>query len=195
MLKISAAIAALCISLAATGASAQTRLPEVIQSAAEARSGVFDGREKSPWALEQYGSDAGKGCMLYHVTQKEMMIVVGPDAKGIVTDSPNEAAVLLFGPNIPLPAGGEMRHQQVTVRINGFPMRSVRAILLPGITPDSKSGGILLYSPTLEEGLMLMRDEQSLGIDIDGKSVFSTSWTGAAAQVSKLRACVAGKPA
>ena len=194
MLKISAAFAALAVCLTATTAAAQARLPEVMQGAAEARSGVFDGREKSPWALEQYGDVDGKGCTLYHFAGSEMLAIVGPNAKGIMTDDPNESVIILSGPKVPLPKGGPFQHQLVTVRLDGKPVLTIKAVLVPNMTGDTKSGGVLLYSKSLEEGLIMVRDTQTLGIDIDGTSVFSTSWTGATKQVTKLRACVAGNP-
>lgn len=194
MLKLLASIIAIAIGMVATSAAAQTRLPDVLQNAAEARSGVFEGRENSPWLLEQYGDIPGKGCVLYYVTKKEMMMVVGPDAKGIVTEDPNEAAVILSGPSIPLAPGGEIKYQVVTITIDGMPVRTIKALLVPNMTGDKTAGGLLLYARSLEEALMMVRDTQTLGIQIDGKPVYSIKWSGAVAQASKLRRCAAGNP-
>ncbi|MBN8501585.1 MAG: hypothetical protein J0M19_10595 [Sphingomonadales bacterium] len=194
MFKISIATAAALVCLTAGAASAQTRLPDVLQNAAEARAGVQDGRDpKSPWVLEQYGDVSGKGCTLYHLTAKEMMIIVGPTDKGIFTEDRNESALLLAGPDIPKPQGEKFQAQRVTLKIDGFPVATIKGVLIAD-SPLGKGGTLMLYSKTLEEGLMVLRDQQTFTVEIDGKPIYNTSWTGATAQVTKLRACVAGNP-
>lgn len=178
--------------LAAVAAAAQTRLPDVMQEAAEARAGIKDEGDRSPWVFRQYGTVKGKGCTLYHFTPDSFMAIIGPQEKGIITDSTEEAIVLLSGPFIPPPKDGNFQYQRVTVKFDGVAMATVKAVLVPGDAGKGLGGALVLYSRTLEEGLMVVRDTQTLGIDIDGKPVFVMRWTDAARQVRKLRSCAAG---
>ncbi len=190
---ILAGAAALSIAAAAT---AQTRLPEMLQRAAEMRAGVgMEQRAKdwSPWQVEQYGSVPGKGCTLFYSAGDQLMMISGPNEGGIITDDPNESIAMWMGPNIPLPKDGQLQYQKVTVRNEGDPDRSVRAILAPNLTGDGKGGTLILYMKQLEEMLGRLKDAQSLAIDIDKKPVVDLRWTGADAGLNKLRACVAGK--
>jgi hypothetical protein len=190
---IFAGIASIAITAAAT---AQTRLPEMLQKAAEMRAGVgVEQRAKdwSPWHVEQYGSATGKGCTLYYTADSQLMMIAGPNEGGIITDDPNETVTMWMGPNIPLPKDGQFQYQKVTVRNEGQADRSVRAIIAPNLTGDGKGGTLILYSKQLEDILGQLKDAQSLGIDIDKKPVVTMRWTGATPALTKLRDCVAGK--
>jgi hypothetical protein len=177
---------------AAGGAWAQTRLPDIMQQAAEARSGVGDAA-KSPWRIEKYGDVPGKGCSLYFLDGPQTLVIVGPNQGGNITEDPNESIALLSGPNIPAPKGGQIGYQKVTVKNGGNPDRSVKAILAPSVTGSANAGTVLLYMKTIDELLSGLKDTGSLGIDIDKKSVVNFQWSNAGAELGKLRDCVAGK--
>lgn len=185
------------VGFALTGvASAQQRLPEILQRGAELRAGVgMEQRAKdwSPWTVEQYGSVAGKGCTLYYSSGDQLMMISGPNEGGIITDDPNESIAMWMGPNIPQPKDGSLQYQKVTVRNEGEQPRSVKAILAPNLTGDGKGGTLILYMKRLDDMLGKLKDAQSLAIDIDKKAVVDMRWTGADAELAKLRDCVAGK--
>lgn len=177
-------------------ATAQTRLPEMIQRAAEMRAGVGmekQSKDRSPWTVEQYGSVPGKGCTLYYTTGDQLMMISGPNEGGIITDDPNESIAMWMGPNIPLPKDGQLQYQKVTVRNEGEAARSVKAILAPNLTGDGKGGTLILYMKRLDDMVGKLKEAQNLAIDIDKKPVVDMNWTGASAELNKLRECVAGK--
>lgn len=185
------------LGVALTGvASAQQRLPEILQRGAELRAGVGmeqRARDWSPWTVEQYGSVSGKGCALYYSADDQLMMIFGPNEGGIITDDPNESIAMWTGPSIPMPKDGSLQYQKVTVRSEGEEARSVKAILAPNLTGDGRGGVLILYLKRLDDMLGKFKDAQSLAIDIDKRPVVDMRWTGADAQWNKLRECVAGK--
>jgi hypothetical protein len=196
MVRLGFFLAVTAALLVTSGANAQSRLPEILQKAAEARAGVGAdkaGAKQSPWQVEHYGDLPGKGCMLYYVDGEQLMIIAGPHEGGIITDDSNEAIAMMLGPNVPLPKNGQMHYQKVTVKNEGDPDRSVKALIAPNLTGDDKGGTIILYMKTIEEMLGRLKDAQTLGIDIDKKPVVNLRWTGAMTQLNKLRDCVSGK--
>ena len=196
MTKFSRALLVLAASAFASSAIAQTRLPEILQRAAEKRAAVGleqAAKDLSPWTVEQYGSVPGKGCTLYYTAGEQLMVISGPNEGGIITDDPSESIAMWMGPDIPLPKDGEIQYQQVTVRNEGEAARKVRAILAPNLTGDGKGGTLILYMKRLDEMVGKLRDAQNLAIDIDKKPVVDLNWTGATAELNKLRDCVSGK--
>ena len=196
MNKYLAALSVTAAMALALSAKAQTRLPDMLQKAAEMRAGVGmekQSKDRSPWTVEQYGSVPGKGCTLYYTTGDQLMMISGPNEGGIITDDPNESIAMWMGPNIPLPKDGQLQYQKVTVRNEGEAARSVKAILAPNLTGDGKGGTLILYMKRLDDMVGKLKDAQNLAIDIDKKPVVDMNWTGASPQLNKLRDCVAGK--
>lgn len=196
MNKYLAALSVTAAMALALSANAQTRLPDMLQKAAEMRAGVGmekQSKDRSPWTVEQYGSVPGKGCTLYYTTGDQLMMISGPNEGGIITDDPNESIAMWMGPNIPLPKDGQLQYQKVTVRNEGEAARSVKAILAPNLTGDGKGGTLILYMKRLDDMVGKLKDAQNLAIDIDKKPVVDMNWTGASAELNKLRECVAGK--